>query len=343
MFCQIFYWQSRATSELGVHKTSEELCEETGLTYEEQRAARRALKKSGVLIETEKRLEHKIYFRIDEDALERLVEDGHASEDDESAEWENPIPRNGKSPFREMDFPQPAERSNPCPRTGQTPARGEGFDQVVNGVKTTAEITAESSSNACAREPVDNFDAAAAACLQNENSKPEHELTELLTALEAARRKRCVVDRGRDRAHVLAWVGRGLTTDQLREAHRRAVAARERDADSRAVNVGFLARFIDEVLADAPDAPVRGGRAAWWLGGEADVCCEAARLGVRLKRVDESLPEYRVLVAKAAGKGPWIDHVLKDAQRSGSERFYQNVIDTLGDALLPSEFHAWAK
>ncbi|WP_250483283.1 hypothetical protein [Caballeronia sp. GaOx3] len=340
MFCQIFYWQSRATSELGVHKTSEELCEETGLTYEEQRAARRALKKSGVLIETEKRLEHKIYFRIDEDALERLVEDGHASEDDESAEWENPISRNGKSPVRGMDFSQPAERSNPCPRTGETLARGEGFDQVVNGVKTTAEITAESSSNACAHEPVDNFDAAAAACLQTENSKPEHELTELLIALEAARRKRCVVDRSRDRTHVLAWVGRGVTADQLREAHRRAVAARERDVDSRAVNVGFLSRFVDELLAERSGSPVPACGAEWWLGGEAAVCREGARLGVRPKRPEESLPEYRVLVAKAAGKGPWIDHVLRDAQRSGSERFYQNVIETFGDALLPSDFYA---
>ncbi|MDR5756483.1 hypothetical protein [Caballeronia sp. LZ035] len=310
------------------------------MTYEEQRAARRALKKCGVLIETEKRLEHKIYFRIDEDVLERLVEEGQASQVEQSAEWENPISRNGKSPFREMDFSQPAERSNPCPRTGRTLARGEGFDQVVNGVKTTAEITAESSSNACAREPVDNFDAAAAASLRADSSKRELELTDLLVALEAARRKRCQVDRSRDRTQVLAWVGRGVSTEQLREAHRRAAAARERDADSRAVNVGFLARFVDEVLAETPGKQQCAEHAQWWLSGETDVCSEGARLGVRAKRPDESLPEYRVLVAKAAGKGPWIDHVLRDAKRSGSERFYQNVIDTFGDALLPTDFYA---
>lgn len=340
-FCQIFYWQSRATSELGVHKTADELRDETGLTYEEQRAARRALKKSGVLIETEKRLEHKIYYQIDGDALERVVEGGNdARENDQSPEWENPISRNGESPFREMEFPQSANRSNPCPGSGETLVRGEGFGQVVNGVKTTAEITAESSSNARASDPVNNFDAAAAACLKPRIPNFEHELTELLIALEAARRKRCLVNRSPDRAHVLAWVRRGITADQLREAHRRAVAARERDIDSRAVNVGFLARFVDEVLAEAPGARSGARRDEWWLGGEADVCREAARLGVRPKDPDESLPEYRVLVAKAAGKGPWIDHVLKDAQRSGSERFYRSVLDIFGDALLPADFHA---
>ncbi|RKE35262.1 hypothetical protein B0G76_1323 [Paraburkholderia sp. BL23I1N1] len=79
LFCQIFYWQDKATSELGVHKTSAELENETGLSYEEQRSARAALRDSGVLIETEKRIEHKIYFRVDEDALERILSAGPAA------------------------------------------------------------------------------------------------------------------------------------------------------------------------------------------------------------------------------------------------------------------------
>ncbi|MDR5833341.1 hypothetical protein [Caballeronia sp. LZ034LL] len=184
------------------------------------------------------------------------------------------------------------------------------------------------------------MDNSAAAFSKTENPNLEYQLTELLIALEAARRKRLRVERRPDRAHVLGWVRRGLTADQLREAHRRAVAARERDGDSRAVNVGFLARFVDEVRVEAPGAPTGASGAEWWLGGEADICREGLRLGVRPKHPDESLPEYRVLVAKAAGRGPWIDHVLRDAQRSGSERFYRNVIAAFGDALLPTDFHA---
>ncbi|MBN3848365.1 hypothetical protein G3N58_16225 [Paraburkholderia sp. Ac-20342] len=48
LFCQIFYWQDKATNELGVHKTSAELEGETGLSYEEQRSARAATPRQGV-------------------------------------------------------------------------------------------------------------------------------------------------------------------------------------------------------------------------------------------------------------------------------------------------------
>ncbi|MDR5800610.1 hypothetical protein [Caballeronia sp. LZ001] len=335
LLCQLRYWQSRVTDGRGVHKRSDELHAETGLSYSEQRAARHALKKAGVLIETEKRLEHRIYFRIDEEALGRLIENGDANQIEEPSDCENPNPRNEESAFREMNNLQFANCSNHRPRNDQSVARGHADDHSVNGVKTTAEITSETTAAARVSLPVDNF--AAAAASEDEHC-PERELAAQLAALETARGKPCLLNGHRDRTHVLAWVTRGVTADQLREAHRRAVAARERDRDSRAVNAGFLSRFIDEVLAKGygTGGPrMESGSAAWWLGGEAAVCAEGARLGVRPKRADESLPEYRVLVAKAAGKGPWIDHVLKDAQRPGYERLYRRIVDFLGKALLP--------
>lgn len=72
-FCQIFYWQDKASSDLGVYKTSEEIEEETGMSYREQVTARKALKDRGILIENNKRLEHKIYYKIDIDTLDRVV------------------------------------------------------------------------------------------------------------------------------------------------------------------------------------------------------------------------------------------------------------------------------
>ncbi|WP_334472202.1 hypothetical protein [Arsenophonus sp. PmNCSU2021_1] len=39
IFSQIFYWQDKATSELGIYKTRDEFEEETGLTHNEQRTA----------------------------------------------------------------------------------------------------------------------------------------------------------------------------------------------------------------------------------------------------------------------------------------------------------------
>lgn len=62
--CQMIYWHDKATSELGVYKTSEEITNETGLSYREQVTARKKLVSLGLIEETNKRLEHKIYFKF---------------------------------------------------------------------------------------------------------------------------------------------------------------------------------------------------------------------------------------------------------------------------------------
>lgn len=73
-FSQIFYWQDKAASDLGVYKTIEEIEAETGMSYREQATARKQLVERKVLIETHKRFEHKIYYRIDVDRLEELLQ-----------------------------------------------------------------------------------------------------------------------------------------------------------------------------------------------------------------------------------------------------------------------------
>lgn len=97
-FGQIFYWQDKTDCPIGVYKSSEEIQQETGLTYREQANAREKLRDCGVLIETEKRLEHRIYFRIDFDALDALL-----------ANCEKRIPRNDKSAVRETTKAQSVE------------------------------------------------------------------------------------------------------------------------------------------------------------------------------------------------------------------------------------------
>jgi hypothetical protein len=97
-FGQIFYWQDKTDCQIGVYKSSEEIQQETGLTYREQANAREKLRDCGVLIETEKRLEHRIYFRINFDALDALL-----------ANCEKRIPRNDKSAFRETTKAQSVE------------------------------------------------------------------------------------------------------------------------------------------------------------------------------------------------------------------------------------------
>lgn len=68
--CQFVYWIGKEASGDGwIYKTSEEIEVETGLSYDEQKTARERLVKAGLMAERYARLEHKMYFRVDLDAL----------------------------------------------------------------------------------------------------------------------------------------------------------------------------------------------------------------------------------------------------------------------------------
>ncbi|MBE2898105.1 hypothetical protein HPC37_04515 [Pasteurellaceae bacterium 20609_3] len=75
LFGQLFYWQDKATSELGVYKTQEDIENETGLSRREQESARKNLRDRGILIETHKRLEHRLYFKLDLDKFNEMMEE----------------------------------------------------------------------------------------------------------------------------------------------------------------------------------------------------------------------------------------------------------------------------
>lgn len=131
-FGQIFYWQDKAHSELGVQKTQEEIQEETGLTVEQQKNARKQLVSRGILVETNKRLEHKMYYRIDCERLNEIIDSKFSDS------------RNGVSLIRETVKPLPAKSENPSPRAGESLVRGEvnpRFDLTEITTKNTTEIT----------------------------------------------------------------------------------------------------------------------------------------------------------------------------------------------------------
>lgn len=65
MLSQLIYWSNKTDNKLGVYKTAGEWTAETGLTYSQQRTARKLLCSLGILVETEKRLEHKIFYKLD--------------------------------------------------------------------------------------------------------------------------------------------------------------------------------------------------------------------------------------------------------------------------------------
>jgi hypothetical protein len=68
LLCQFLYWSDK-TKDGWFYKSSDELIEETSLSYEEQKAARVKLTGLGVIEEQYRRSEHKLYFRVKKDVL----------------------------------------------------------------------------------------------------------------------------------------------------------------------------------------------------------------------------------------------------------------------------------
>ena len=148
LFSQLFYWSDKTDNPEGVYKQLDELCEETGLTLEELRTARKKLRERNVLIETHKRLEHKIYFRIDFDAFDALIAEFGELDNPDSPKQENPTPRNGESRFGEQgktDFVIDQENTtldyntrlhtqnnNPLPLTGQGQSAAADKSEVAS-------------------------------------------------------------------------------------------------------------------------------------------------------------------------------------------------------------------
>ncbi|HID8274910.1 TPA: replication protein [Proteus mirabilis] len=129
-FSQIFYWQDKADSKLGVYKTSEEIESETGLSYREQLTARKHLVSRGILVETNKRLEHKIYYLIDCEKLDYVM-----SQPIENA----PNAQSATGESHNSDF---AEQQNERPRQDKTDG-GDETNPQFDPTEITTEITTD--------------------------------------------------------------------------------------------------------------------------------------------------------------------------------------------------------
>lgn len=104
LFGHFFYWKDKGSSELGVYRTADEIEVETGLSRDEQRTARRKLRERGVLIETEKRIEHRIYYKLDLDRFDEIISQS-GSGDFPIADSDIPNPEVGNSQSGSGDFP----------------------------------------------------------------------------------------------------------------------------------------------------------------------------------------------------------------------------------------------
>lgn len=134
-FEQIFYWQDKSDSELGVYKTQEELEIETGLSRKEQETARKLLREKGVLIETYKRLEHRLYYKIDCDKLDELLATLANVQSEHSPMSESDIRECDKVTFvNTLDYNTRLHTNNPLPLNGES-ANAEHADEKTKTSK----------------------------------------------------------------------------------------------------------------------------------------------------------------------------------------------------------------
>jgi hypothetical protein len=122
--CQLIYWDGKQSDPDGwIYKQSSDIEEETGLTYEEQKSARKKLVERKLIQEHYKRLEHTTAFRINKDEINRSWEDCHSGTEG--------IPRSGVSKSHAGDEGKPIALNEVVPPS------------LNSNTETTTEITTE--------------------------------------------------------------------------------------------------------------------------------------------------------------------------------------------------------
>lgn len=75
LLCQLLYWTDKTRNDGWIYKTSDDIQEETGLTYKEQVTARKHLVESKLISEHFARLDKSIRFKVNQEELNRQWEE----------------------------------------------------------------------------------------------------------------------------------------------------------------------------------------------------------------------------------------------------------------------------
>ena len=106
LLSQFIYWHDKTEHPLGVYKTQDEIKAETGLSRKEQETGRKVLRELGLITETYKRTEHKLYFLFHPDVFDEWFENEAMSESDirECKKVTLPMPESDIPPMPESDI-----------------------------------------------------------------------------------------------------------------------------------------------------------------------------------------------------------------------------------------------
>ena len=106
LLSQFIYWHDKTEHPLGVYKTQDEIKAETGLSRKEQETGRKVLRELGLITETYKRTEHKLYFLFHPEAFDEWFENEAMPESDirECKKVTLPMPESDIPPMPESDI-----------------------------------------------------------------------------------------------------------------------------------------------------------------------------------------------------------------------------------------------
>jgi len=131
LLCQFLYWVGKQANKDGwLYKTVFEIENETSLSYEEQRTARKKLVNAGLLVEKYRKIDHEMWYRVEIDVLDEL--------------WSAlRNPRDGESPSREMGNDHVANKGIPM--------------SLISNTENTTETTTENNLSAVAETQYEPF------------------------------------------------------------------------------------------------------------------------------------------------------------------------------------------
>lgn len=110
LLCQLIYWCDKTKDNGWIWKNSMELEAETGLSYNEQRSARKRLVEQGIIEERERKTMHRIDFRVNQERLNELWEKyGDGVEKIEEAPYEDEVKPKSIEEVRSRLKPQSQE------------------------------------------------------------------------------------------------------------------------------------------------------------------------------------------------------------------------------------------
>ena len=112
LLSQFIYWHDKTEHPLGVYKTQDEIKAETGLSRKEQETGRKVLRELGLITETHKRTEHKLYFLFHPEAFDEWFENEAIPESDIP-----PMPESDIRECKKVTLPMPESDIPPMPES----------------------------------------------------------------------------------------------------------------------------------------------------------------------------------------------------------------------------------